>query len=445
METVATENPAEVDMVYKPEAPERLQDIDIPRSLVEDLMLRYLYTKGSSCIRDLSKALKLSFPLLHELFQQLRQKQLFEVTGMEGNDYVFTLSGIGRETAGKRFTVSHYSGPAPVSMKIYHEAVRAQVVELKVNRHLLEKILSELVLTDKFMDQLGPALASQKSIFLYGPTGNGKTSVVSRLFKIHKDPVLIPHAVEVDGQIIVVFDPAVHEKFDIDPTGLDRRWVVCRRPSIIVGGELEPNMLELQLEESTRVYAAPLQMKANNGILIIDDFGRQILSPRDLLNRWIVPLDRRVDYLTLRYGLKFQIPFEMMVVFSTNLDPNDLADEAFLRRIQNKIYVEAVDSKVFDEIFHRILAEKNIPFEPDSTEFLRRLCLHLGPKELRACYPRDIIDILVAISGYEAVPLAINKANLKRAVTLYFTKTMTNAKNSSRAAAAPRTPESPGG
>ena len=326
-------------------------------------MLRYLYTKGSSSIRDLSKALKLSFPLLHELFQQLRQKQFFEITGMEGSDYVFTLSGIGREMAKKRFTVSHYSGPAPVSMKRYNDAVRAQVVELKVNRQLLKKTLSELVLTNKFLDQLGPALASQKAIFLYGPTGNGKTSIVSRLFRVYQDPVLLPYAVEVDGQIIVLYDPAVHEKIDMDITNLDRRWVVCRRPCIIVGGEMEPNMLELQLEESTKVYAAPLQMKANNGMLVIDDFGRQILSPRYLLNRWIVPLDRRVDYLTLRYGLKFNIPFEMIVVFSTNLDPNDLADEAFLRRIQNKIYVEAVNDEVFDKIFQRLVSERNLPCE----------------------------------------------------------------------------------
>jgi SpoVK/Ycf46/Vps4 family AAA+-type ATPase len=199
----------------------------------------------------------------------------------------------------------------------------------------------------------------------------------------------------------------------------------------LVGGELEPKMLELQLEESTKVYAAPLQMRANNGILIIDDFGRQILTPQYLLNRWIVPLDRRVDYLTLKYGVKFQIPFEMIVVFSTNLDPNDLADEAFLRRIQNKIYVGAVDPEVFDEIFNRILTEKNIPCHKDSEKVLRELCLHFGPKELRACYPRDIIDIIVSISGYEGIPTEINESNLKRAVNLYFTKTMAGLKQHS--------------
>ena len=429
MNTIATEKietafetRQEAKLAFSPAAPTKLEELDIPHSLVEDLMLRYLYTKGSSSIRDLSKALKLSFPLLHELFQQLRQKQLFEITGMEGSDYVFTLSGIGREMAEKRFTVGHYSGPAPVSMKSYNDAVRAQVVELKVNRQLLEKTLSELVLTNKFLDQLGPALASQKAIFLYGPTGNGKTSVVSRLFRVYQDPVLLPYAVEVDGQIIVLYDPTVHEKIDTDITELDRRWVVCRRPCIIVGGELEPNMLELQLEESTKVYAAPLQMKANNGMLVIDDFGRQILSPRNLLNRWIVPLDRRVDYLTLRYGLKFNIPFEMIVVFSTNLDPNDLADEAFLRRIQNKIYVEAVVAQVFDKIFERVVSESGLPCEAGSGEILRKLCLHLGPRELRACYPKDIIDIIVSIGSYEAQSIEINRESLKRATKLYFTK-----------------------
>ena len=408
--------------VFAPQAPTKPEDLDIPLSLVDDLLLRCLFTRASCSLKELSRTLKLSFPLLHSVFQRLRHQQYFEVTGMEGNDYVFTLSGTGREIASKRFTISHYAGPAPVSMKTYEEAVRAQVVDLPVNQLLLKDALKDLVLTDRFLDQLGPALASQKSIFLYGPTGNGKTSVISRLFRIYQDAIVIPHAVEVDGQIIVLYDPAVHEKLAADTDGLDQRWVVCRRPCIIIGGELEPGMLELQLEESTKVYAAPMQMRANNGMLVIDDFGRQIVSPVSLLNRWIVPLDRRVDYLTLRYGLKFEIPFEMIVVFSTNLDPNDLADEAFLRRIHNKIYVEAVDEKVFDRIFHRLVEERQIPFEKNSTAILRKLCLHLGPNELRACYPADILDILTAISAYQGKPAEVNPESLKRAVLLYFTK-----------------------
>jgi hypothetical protein len=408
--------------VFSPALPTRLEELDIPPSLVEDLMLRYLLTKASSSIHDLSETLKLSFSLLHELFQQLRQKQFFEITGMKDRDYIFTLSGIGRSMAEKRFSISHYVGPAPVAMKSYHDAVRAQVVELNINRQVLKKTLSELVVTDKFLDQLGPALISQKPIFLYGPTGNGKTSVVSRLLGIYQDPVLLPYAVEIDGQIMVLYDSGVHEKIDTDSTGLDQRWVMCRRPCIIAGGELEPNMLEVQLDDNSKVYTAPLQMKANNGMFVIDDFGRQILSPHYLLNRWIVPLDRRVDYLTLNYGMSFKIPFEMIVIFATNLDPNDLAEDAFLRRIQNKICLEAVGGGVFDEIFHRVVSQRNIPCEPGSGELLRKLCLELGARELRACYPQDIVDIIVAIGAYEARPLEINRENLERAVELYFTK-----------------------
>ncbi len=424
MQTMEAEKKTEIDLTYTPKAPDSLQHLDIPVRLVEDLILRYLYSKGAGRISELSNALKLSFPVIDAVFQQMRQRQLFEVTGLNGKDYAFTLSGIGREHALNRLQISHYSGPAPVSVKNYFTAVRKQTATIQVNRPFIKTALSDLVLTDKLLDQLGPALISKNSIFLYGPTGNGKTSIVKRLLRVFEDAILIPYAVEVDGQIIVLYDPAVHERIESNVTAIDPRWVLCRRPCILVGGELEPKMLELQMEESSKVYAAPLQMRANNGILIIDDFGRQILSPQYLLNRWIVPLDRRVDYLTLRYGVKFQIPFEMIVVFSTNLDPNDLADEAFLRRIQNKIYVGPADPEVFDKIFYRIIEEKNIPHLPNCEETLRQLCLNRGPKELRACYPGDIIDIIIATSKYESTPLEINEANLKRAVELYFTKTM---------------------
>jgi hypothetical protein len=423
------EKKTEIDLTYTPKAPDSLQHLDIPVRLVEDLILRYLYSKGAGRISELSNALKLSFPVIDAVFQQMRQRQLFEVTGLNGKDYAFTLSGIGREQALNRLHVSHYSGPAPVSVKNYFTAVKKQAAAIQVNRPFIKTALSDLVLTDKLLDQLGPALISQNSIFLYGPTGNGKTSIVKRLLRIFEDAILIPYAVEVDGQIIVLYDPAVHEHIESNVTAIDPRWVLCRRPCILVGGELEPKMLELQIEESSKVYAAPLQMRANNGILIIDDFGRQILSPQYLLNRWIVPLDRRVDYLTLRYGVKFQIPFEMIVVFSTNLDPNDLADEAFLRRIQNKIYVGPASPEVFDKIFYRLIEEKNIPSEPNCEKILRQLCLNSGPKELRACYPGDIIDIIIATSKYESTPLEINEASLKRAVELYFTKTMIKLKN----------------
>ena len=260
------------------------------------------------------------------------------------------------------------------------------------------------------LDQLGPALISQNSIFLYGPTGNGKTSLAERMLRVYTDAVLIPYAMEVDNQIISVYDPVVHSRLDdLDPDWI-RAGLPASGPASSSGGELVPSMLELRLDETSGIYSAPLQMKANNGIFIIDDFGRQLMSPRDLLNRWIVPLDRRVDYLTLRYGVKFQIPFEVMVVFSTNLEPADLADEAFLRRIQNKIYVEAVDAGSFDEIFRRVVqVPQHSGRRPTAPSILRRLCLREGRTELRACYPGDICNILTSIGRYEKRPPVMTK------------------------------------
>jgi MoxR-like ATPase len=409
--------------VSLPKLPMNIGDLDIPSSLVEDLVLRRLYTQTRNSVRSLSNSLKLSFPIVNAIFQHLRLKNFFEIITVEDNDYIFTLSETGRNYAAKRFHISHYSGPAPVSLKNYSKVVREQVSKISLNRSELKDALSDLVLSDRFLDQLGPALISQTSLFLYGPTGNGKTSVAERLLRVYQSPILVPYAVEYDGQIIILYDPATHQRIDAD-VRFDPRYVLCRRPCILVGGELEPSMLELNLDETTRVYSAPLQMKANNGMLVIDDFGRQIIEPQYLLNRWIVPLDRRVDYLTLRYGIKFEIPFEIVVVFSTNLNPAELADEAFLRRIQNKIYVEPVDSEIFDEIFHRIVADKGINCENGYASFLRQLCQDMGQGELRACYPADILNILGSISAYEGQAVELKETSLERAASLYFTKMM---------------------
>jgi predicted ATPase with chaperone activity len=352
----------------------------------------------------------------------MRSQQLIEIKGMMGNDYNFILSAAGKQLAGERFQVSQYAGACPVSLKEYHAATKTQSAKVHVDRKTLRNAFSDLIVSDRMLDQLGPAIISQNSIFVYGPTGNGKTSLAERMLRVYKDAVLIPHAVEVDNQIISLFDPVVHQPLENDETDLDPRWLLCKRPCIVVGGELIPSMLELRLDEASGIYAAPLQMKANNGILIIDDFGRQLMSPRDLLNRWIVPLDRRIDYLTLRYGVKFQIPFELMVVFSTNLEPADLADEAFLRRIHNKIYVEAVDAPSFDQIFTRVVQARKLQAEPDSAEYLRKLCLREGRTELRACYPADICNILLAIGRYEGRPAVMTKPEMERAAALYFAK-----------------------
>lgn len=407
---------------FVPAIPQTIDQLGIPQSLVIDLMLRRSLLEGFTTLSSLAGSLRISVPVANLIFQQMRQQQLVEVKGMQGNDYHFTLSGPGKALAGERFQLSQYAGAAPVSLRDYHNATRSQAARVQIDRKALRTAFSDLVIPDTLLDQLGPALISQNSIFIYGPTGNGKTSLAERMLRVYSDTILMPHAVEVDGQIISLYDPVVHHRVDGQDAEIDPRWVLCRRPCIVVGGELIPSMLELRLDDTSGIYAAPLQMKANNGIFIIDDFGRQLMSPRDLLNRWIVPLDRRVDYLMLRYGVKFQIPFELMVVFSTNLDPSDLADEAFLRRIHNKILVPAVDADSFDSIFKRVIASRGIAAEPDSAEFLRDLSLRDGRTELRACYPADICNILLSIGKYEGRPPQLTRPELERAAALYFAR-----------------------
>jgi predicted ATPase with chaperone activity len=405
-----------------PVIPDRIEDLGIPRSLVTDLILRYLWLHGAGTLATLNTALKLSFPVLETLFHHFRQQQLLEVKGMLGHDYSFTLTGAGRALATARSEVCQYVGPAPVSLQQYHQVVKTQAAHVKLSRESLRRAFHDLVLPNGLLDALGPSLIGHQSLFLYGGTGNGKTSIAERILRIYDDTVVVPYAVEVDGHIISLFDPVVHRLAPDGDEMLDPRWVVCERPCITVGGELSASMLELRLDDSTRVFISPCQMKANNGILIIDDFGRQMLSPRDLLNRWVVPLDRRVDYLTLASGMKFQVPFELMVVFSTNLNPHDLADEAFLRRIQTKVLIEDVSAEVFDEIFQRVVDAHQAPCEPGCAEYLRERCLAAGSKHLRACYPLDIYRLVKAIGEYEGRPVWLTRANIDRAVGLYFAK-----------------------
>jgi len=406
----------------RPVVPDKVDDLGIPRSMISDLILRYVWLHGSASLAALNKALKLSFPVLEAMFHQFRQQQLLEVKGMVGNDYSFMLTGQGRALAATRNEICQYVGPAPVSIQDYHKVVQAQSAQVRLSRESLRQAFHDLVLPDSLLDQLGPSLIGHQSLFLYGGTGNGKTSIAERILRIYQDTVVVPYAVEVDGHIISLFDPVVHKTAPSTDEQLDPRWVVCERPCITVGGELSAAMLELRLDEATKVFISPCQMKANNGVLIIDDFGRQVLTPRELLNRWIVPLDRRIDYLTLASGMKFQVPFELMVVFSTNLDPHDLADEAFLRRIQTKVMVESVTAEVFDQIFHRAMHNAEAPYEAGAAQYLRERCLAAGTKFLRACYPMDVYRLVKAISEYEGRPVRMSKANIDRAVALYFAR-----------------------
>lgn len=379
--------------------------------------------------------MKISPSIVQFLFEEMRDQQLVHVKGTTGLDYSFELTEAGRNFAAERSERCRYAGAAPVSLDEYFHATRVQAATVKVNRTKLREAFADLVVSDSLLDQLGPALVSQQSLFLYGPTGNGKTSCSERLTRTYRDSVIVPYALEVDGQIITIYDPVVHRRLTIDHSDLDPRWVECQRPYITAGGELVSGMLDLRFDDTSGTYIAPLQVKANNGILVVDDFGRQTISPRELLNRWMVPLDRRVDYLSLSYGMKFEIPFEVMVVFSTNLNPADLVDEAFLRRIPNKVYVGDVDDQTFDLIFEREAAKQEIPCNPETALTLRTLCKLHGGEYLRACYPSDICRILHWISEYEERAIQATKAELERAVMFYFARDQTARLNSASQAA----------
>jgi len=403
-----------------PKAPIDMESLDIHWSLVVDLIAKRLNLDGIASLISLAAKLKLPLNAIETVFRYFQKEKMVEIRGSDGEGFSLSLTTAGHKFASERMAICQYAGPAPVSLRAYRDAVRAQSARPKVTREHLKRVFSDMVVGNGVLDQVGPALISQKSLFLFGPSGNGKTSLAERLVNIYEDAVVIPYAVEVDGQIIAVFDPVIHQKVEWECFEMDPRWIICRRPAIVVGGELTSEMLELQLDIATNIYSAPVQMKANNGILVVDDFGRQVIATNSLLNRWILPLDRRVDYLALSYGLKFQVPFELMLVFATNLEPRALMDPAFLRRLPNKILIPSVPDREFVEIFQREAVRQGFEYDPAAAACLLSLCRRLGGQELRACYPRDICRIAHCINEYEQLARQLSQPVLERATELYF-------------------------
>jgi predicted ATPase with chaperone activity len=406
-----------------PQAPETVADVGVPRAVLEDLALKNLYIDGSSSLKVLAKKMRLTFRVVDELFRRLRTEQLCEVTGMTGNIAEVAITSRGRSRALELLSLNQYTGATPVSLESYVQRIRQQSVGgREVHLPEVERAFSHLVLDAKMLGKLGTALNSGTSIFLYGPTGGGKTTIAIALSRaIATDPVWIPFAVEVDSQIISVYDPHVHGKVEgVVSHGSDERWVLCRRPTVLVGGELTIEMLELQLNAITRFYAAPVQMKANNGLLIIDDFGRQRVRPEELLNRWVVPLDRKIDFLTLAGGKKVEIPFELIVVFATNLEPAQLADAAFLRRIQTKIKVGEVSEPQFHEIFRKVCGDLALQCEPDTIDELIHVIRTKFKEPLRACHPRDLVNQVRWAARYQQREPRVDREALMVAVNTYF-------------------------
>jgi MoxR-like ATPase len=384
--------------------PHKLEEVGIRRGLLEDLALKILYLHGEMSLIQLSEHMCLSLGVIEEIFHFFRQEQLCEVKGMTGGTHRIVASQQGRQRAADLLSLNQYAGPAPVSLEDYSARVLMQSVRnTRIGPNNVQGALADLVLGDDLLLRIGTAVVSGTSMFLYGPPGTGKTSIATRLPSIYADTVWVPYAIEVDNQIVTVYDPGVHRRHPgLEPEDVDKRWILCRRPCVVTGGELTLEMLEVQYNPISHYSSAPAQMKANNGVLILDDFGRQRVKPQDLLNRWMTALDRRIEFLTLPGGRKFEIPFDLLVVFSTNIEPLQLGDEAFLRRIPNKILVQHATEEQFKQIFLREVnaGARQLQVEPDVLDFLVRHLREDLKQSLSQCYARDILDQIFWASNY---------------------------------------------
>lgn len=403
--------------------PKTFDELGVRRSVLEDLALKTLYLLGEISLHELVQHMGVNLAIVEQLFQRLLKDQLCQVTGMDRGVHRITTTSGGKTRALELLMQSQYVGPAPVSLDQYVARVRSQSVrDIEVTPQDMKNAFEDVVLDDETLAQLGTAVASGRALFLYGPTGTGKTYAATTLTRLFEnDQIWIPHAVEVDGQIITVYDSVLHQTLEQPKTrSLDGRWVLCKRPRVLIGGEMTIKMLDMQYNPSTRFYTGPVQMKANNGLLIIDDFGRQRVSPEELLNRWVVPLDRRIDFLTLAGGKKIEIPFDLFVVFATNLDPAKLVDEAFLRRIQTKIKVDFVTPQQFHEIFQRACTKLNLECDAAFLNDLAKIIEVEYKEPLRACYPRDILQQIVWEAKYLQKKPVVNRESIDRACRNYF-------------------------
>ena len=404
---------------FRPSEARRLEETGLSHTLLVDLVLRCAFLEGTILLSDLVERLKLPSEVVESLYRYLYEERLCESRSYENK---ISLNSKGRSLAEVALKKTQYVGPAPVPLKDYTHAVTLQALRLDASPERLRSALNDLVLADRIIKELGSALLNRGTILLYGSTGNGKTSVAERFPRLFDDSVYIPYAVEVSGQIVSVFDPLVHQAALPEPATLDRRWLLCKRPMVKVGGELRLDMLDTRVDEATRICTAPVQMKANNGILLIDDFGRQRITPRELLNRWIVPLDRGNDILSLPSGFNFEIPFELLVVFATNLSLTDLAEDAFIRRLKNKIKIDTLSSDLFRTLLKRVCKEGNIPCSAETQEYIIQQCLEHSPDALRGCFPTDLVSIACGNAAFDGRRTALDKASVDEVINMYFAR-----------------------
>ncbi len=429
------------DQDPSPAVPTKLEDTGLSEEFVVDLLLKTMYVQGARTGQQLVEEICLPFPLVDEYLLTLQQRRIIEVRGTSGpsrGGYTFDLTTTGRERAREATTSNQYVGPAPVPLAQYREWVLQQSIRyMHVTRETVEEGFSGLVLAPGMTDQLGPAVNSAKSLFLYGDSGNGKTAIAEVIASLLGGPLFVPHAVEIEGQVIVVYDPVYHRKIaeerSEDPTRKeletlwmgsrrqhDQRFVKVERPVVQTGGELTLDQLELQYDFHTKMYQAPFQMKANGGVLIVDDFGRQRVPPRDLLNRWIVPLEKRVDFLTLHTGSKIPVPFDCLLIFATNIEPRALVEEAFLRRIHYKINVSSPTPEEYLTIFERYCKQAGIRFTTKAVDYVYTHFYNAHSIAPRGCHPRDIIDHVKDIAKFRDEEPVLSPDLVDRACRSYF-------------------------
>ncbi|MFH7325991.1 ATP-binding protein [Desulfurivibrio sp. C05AmB] len=428
-----------------PPTPVAFEDLGVGEPVVDKLILKHLLSAGSLRTDELARRLGIPLSLMEAPVSFLRREALLEGRGERNGGGIgallhLNLTDQGRARAHEYAGENAYCGPIPVPLKQYVSQVLAQSVRRQTaDRERARQVFNGLVVRDEVVEKIGAAFNSGGSLFLYGPPGTGKTFLAGQMVRLLSGDVAIPHAVEIQGQIVEVFDPATHQRTDdqsaaeaLSPDSndgglirdlngrMDQRWVKCRRPVVVAGGELMPEMLDLVYQPNTGFYEAPLQMKANGGIFIIDDLGRQAVDPTLFLNRWIMPLENGIDYLSLHTGAKFRIPFDVLPVFATNIEPDSLLDEAFLRRLGYKVEIDYLTEEEFAKIFAQYCEANALPYDQEMVEYLVREHYRLNNRPMAACHPRDLINKAIDYCLYQGRPLELTAELLDKAWSSYF-------------------------
>lgn len=427
--TLVADEPAPQPLA--PASPKSLAETGLPPDNLSALILKTLYT-GELSGREIAEQIGLPYGILEDLIGHARVEQLMEVRSASGTGtagYRYSLTDRGRERAQQHFETSGYVGKAPVPLVQYVRYVeRCAAQDRTVDQDTVAEAFSHLIVEDRMLNQLGPAMSARRAMFLHGPPGNGKSAMGSAMGRALGEPVYMPHALDVDGHIVTLFDPVTHDPAPVKQesalvraaTETDARWARIRRPVIMVGGELTLDQLDLKFNQLSRFYEAPVQLKATGGVLLVDDFGRQQVPANALLNRWIVPLESRVDFLTLTTGRKFDVPFDVFVVFATNLEPRTLADEAFLRRIPYKVQASNPSLEQFTAIFKLNCQERKLEFTSDLVDHLCREYYEGRGLEIRACHPRDLLEQVITLCKYRKQPPHVTVDLLDEACHTYF-------------------------